>query len=133
MLDTDSFSFIIFKRLYHTSFKLNIANPPILRSPWTRWEAHSVPRPSAAFYSPIHAKRRIFSFLANALGVSAPLMTEVPPPEKAESKQGKYVTAIMQQQWEIFGIWIIWNFSPKKCLYLQPPFLPGKGGGAVYM
>ena len=66
LLTTDIFHFIIFKRLYHTSFKLNIMNfswalhpcpplNPLMASQCT----HSASKVHAVFYYPIHAKRRI--------------------------------------------------------------------------
>ena len=38
LLDTDSFSFITFKRLYHTSFKLNIVKIFEGFAPWSPTE-----------------------------------------------------------------------------------------------
>ena len=67
LLDTDSFSFIISKRLFHTSFKVNIVNfsNGLLCSPSLNslMESQCTQTP-AAFYFLIHAKCRI---LANAL------------------------------------------------------------------
>ena len=61
--DTKSLVFIIFKSLYHTSFKLSNVNfsrdLPLVPS-WTNWGGHSTPRSPAVFHFPIHAKRRIY-------------------------------------------------------------------------
>ena len=38
LLDTENFSFIIFKGLYHTSFKLNIVNFSRALPPWSPTE-----------------------------------------------------------------------------------------------
>ena len=60
----DNFSFIISKRLYHTSFKLNIVNFPKALLPWSSTEPTeglTVPqRPRVTFYFSIRGKHRIF-------------------------------------------------------------------------
>ena len=64
VLDTNSFSFVIFKRLYHISFKLYIVNisnaqPPGLPEPI---EGFTVcPDHPVMFYFSIHTKHIIFS------------------------------------------------------------------------
>ena len=63
LLDTENFSFIIFKGLYHTSFKLNIVNFSRALPPWSPTEptegSQCTQTPSCALF-PIDAKRRFF-------------------------------------------------------------------------
>ena len=65
LLDADSFSFIISKKLFHTSFKLNIVNSSKDMLPGTppgpMRESHCILAP-AVFYFPIHAKHNSFPF-----------------------------------------------------------------------
>ena len=68
---TNNFSFIISKRLYHTSFKLNIVNfllafqlgSPL--NPMKDW--HCLPEPQLHFISQFMQMQSFFPFLANAL------------------------------------------------------------------
>ena len=70
LLDTDSFSFIIFKRLYHTSFKLNIVNfsSVLPHGPLEHIEGLTVHRdPQLRFISQFMQNAKFFSFPPNAL------------------------------------------------------------------
>ena len=70
LLDTDSFSFIIFKRLYHTSSRLNIVNFSIALPPGPPEPIEGLtvcPDPQLRFISQFMQNAGFFSFLANAL------------------------------------------------------------------
>ena len=63
LLEADSFSFVISKRLFHTRFKLNIVHSSrglIPGTPLNPLRDSQCTQTPAAFYLPIHGKRRIF-------------------------------------------------------------------------
>ena len=66
-LNTHSFSYIISKKLFHISFKLNTVNFSrdfLPSSPLNPLRDLPCTQALAAFYSPIHEKRRTFFFPA---------------------------------------------------------------------